>query len=99
MYRESDITKPFYYIGEASEIMGISISTFRNYDKKGILKVHRGSRNRRFIDREDLIAYLKENNLFSDESDEDERRDIIYTRVSSADQKKTEIWTGKHYGS
>lgn len=87
MFKPSDFDKEWYFVGEASKYMGISIATLRNYDRDGIIHCVRLSRNRRALSREELICYLVERGLCSSE-DPDQRRDAVYCRVSTAEQRK-----------
>ena len=41
MYKISDFTKPVYKTGEIMEILNISYSTIKVYDKKGTLPIKR----------------------------------------------------------
>ena len=67
-------------IGEASKILGISISTLRRWEKEGrLIPEHTASGHRRY----DLSKIKPE--LFH--TDKDNRRTIAYARVSSHDQK------------
>jgi len=86
MYKSSDFKKKTYKTGEVAKILDVTPRTVMNYDNEGKLKFKRTETNRRIIFREELLRYLdSENLLFVD--DKSSKRDIIYARVSSNDQK------------
>ncbi len=85
MYKRSDFTKEYYKTGEVAKILNLTIKTVQTYDKNGTLKFFRTSTNYRLMAREDLIDYLDKEGMLSDISLE--KRDIIYARVSSNEQK------------
>lgn len=85
MYKRSDFTKKYYKTGEVAKILNLTTKTIQTYDKNGTLKFFRSSTNYRLMFREDLLEYLESKGLLSDISLE--RRDIIYARVSSNEQK------------
>ena len=58
MYKRSDFTKPAYKTAEIMEILNVSYSTIKNYDKQGKLSIQRTETGRRFVLREDLLNYL-----------------------------------------
>ena len=68
-------------IGEASEILGVSISMLRRWDKDGRLKPEKTASGHRRYD----ISKLKPNKFR--ESVSEARKTIAYARVSSHDQK------------
>ena len=86
MYRMSDFTKQYYKVNEAAEILGVATKTIRNYDNRGLLKAERTVGNHRCISRDSLIRFLDEKGLIVDDTVK-QRRDIVYARVSSHDQK------------
>ncbi len=88
MYQVSDFTKNTYRVHEIAEILGVTTKTIRNYDKEGKLKTCRTEGNHRIILRDDLIEFLKNKQLLVDNTD-NQKRDVIYARVSSHDQKKS----------
>ena len=87
MYEASDFTKPMYRVSEVADILGVSTKTIRRWDSEGKLCTKRTEGNQRIIMREDLIKYLINKKMYYQPIDT-ERRDIIYARVSSNDQKK-----------
>lgn len=86
MYRASEFTKPVYRIGEVAEWLGVTTNTVRTYDREGKIKTVRSDGGHRLIPRESLIEFLKQKDLLLDDSVPN-RRDVIYARVSSYDQK------------
>ncbi|HAG69964.1 MAG TPA: IS607 family transposase [Lachnospiraceae bacterium] len=86
MFKVSEFDKSIYKPGEVASILGVTVKTIQNYDHQGKLKVCRNEANRRIILRDDLIAFLKEMHIVYDDT-VDEKRDVIYARVSSHDQK------------
>ena len=86
MYKASDFTKEFYKTGEVAKLLSVTPLTIMNYDKNGKLKFERTYTNRRVIRKENLINFLDEIGLII--HDENFRKDVIYARVSSHDQKE-----------
>jgi len=70
--------KKLLRIGEASQILGVSVSTLRRWEKEGKLKPIRVGKERRY-DYDKLMEFLGQTV---------ENAVAIYGRVSSADQKK-----------
>ena len=67
--------------------MGVTTRTLQNWDKDGKIKFRRDLvSNRRFLTKEDTIDLLNEHNLLVDDTSS-QKRDVIYARVSSHDQK------------
>ena len=87
MYRVSDFGKNSYKVHEAAEILGVTTKTIRNYDRDGKLKTYRTEGNHRIVMRDDLIEFLTEKGLILDDP-ASQRKDVIYARVSSHDQKR-----------
>ena len=87
MYKESDFTKEYYKPGEVGKLLGISPRTVQDYDKRGQLVFDRSETGRRLVPRERLLAYLDSQNMLLRDNDV-KRRDVIYARVSSQDQKQ-----------
>jgi predicted site-specific integrase-resolvase len=69
-------------IGEASEILGVSISTLRRWDKAGRLKPEKTASGHRRYDISKLKPELFRGTI------QETRRTIAYARVSSHDQKE-----------
>jgi predicted site-specific integrase-resolvase len=68
------------------KILGVSYATIKNYDKNGKLKFNRTETGRRVVFREDLLEYLDNAGMLYKDMDFD-KRDVIYARVSSSEQK------------
>lgn len=85
MYKRSDFTKKYYKTGEVAKILNLTIKTIQNYDHSGKLKFIRTTTNYRLMTREDLLDYLDKEGMLCDISLE--KRDVIYARVSSNEQK------------
>ena len=49
MYKRSDFIKPTYKTAEIMEILNISYSTIKNYDKQGKLSIQRTETGRRVV--------------------------------------------------
>ena len=87
MYKVSGLKKQSYKVNEVAEILGVTTKTIRNYDERGILKAERTVGNHRVIMRDELIRFLNEKGMLLDDTMKG-RRDIVYARVSSHDQKQ-----------
>lgn len=88
MYKSSDFTKPAYKTGEVMEILNISYSTIKVYDKEGRLPISRTETGRRIIFRDDLLDYLDAKGLLYRNEEDTVKHDVIYARVSSNEQKQ-----------
>ena len=86
MYKRSDFTKPAYKTAEIMEILNISYSTVKNYDKQGKLPIQRTETGRRIVLKEDLLNYLDSLGMLVND-EERIKHDVIYARVSSNEQK------------
>lgn len=87
MYRTSDLTKPVYRAGEVAKLLGVTTNTLRYYAEQGKIRTVRSEGGHRLVTREDLIEFLDKRGMLFDDSQQ-EKRDVIYARVSSYDQKK-----------
>ena len=85
MYKRSDFTKEYYKTGEVAKILNLTKKTVQKYDQIGKLKFCRTNSNYRLLKRDDLLDYLNNEGLLCDISLE--KRDVIYARVSSNEQK------------
>ena len=88
MYQVSDFTKNSYRVKEVADFLGVSTKTIRRYDEEGKLPMHRTEGNHRIILREDLLCLLEEKGLLYDDRVM-QKKDVIYARVSSHDQKRS----------
>lgn len=86
MYKVSDFTKKTYRMGEVADFLGVTVRTLRNYDRDNRLKTIRSEGNHRLVLKEDLIDFLDQKGLIYNDI-KDGKRDVIYARVSSHDQK------------
>lgn len=86
MYKRSDFIKPTYKTAEIMEILNISYSTIKNYDKQGKLSIQRTETGRRVVLKEDLLNYLDSLKMLVHD-DKTTKHDVIYARVSSNEQK------------
>lgn len=87
VYQISDFEKSAYRVNEVAKMLGVTTKTIRNYDKEGKLRTIRTEGNHRMILREDMIALLQSKGLIMDDK-KYQKRDVIYARVSSHEQKK-----------
>ena len=83
----SQLTKSHYKPKDIAEFLGVTTRTLQNWDKDGKINFRRDPvSDRRFLTKDDTITLLREHNLLYDDAT-DKRRDVIYARVSSHDQK------------
>lgn len=87
MIRKSDLIKAQYTTGDVAKVFGVTVRSIILWDKKGKISFDRTPTDRRIISREDLITYLEKENLLYDDSIRS-KRDVIYCRVSSHEQKQ-----------
>lgn len=66
-----------YKVGEAAEILDVSVATLQRWDREGKLKAERSATNRRYYTQEQLNEYLGA-------AGNDGRINVIYARVSAA---------------
>lgn len=86
MYKLSEFTKPMYRVGEVKDILCVTLQTLHNYDRDGVIKFDRTDGGHRIISKEELIKYLDKKGLLVDDLAV-EKKDVIYARVSSGEQK------------
>lgn len=86
MYRQSDFIKEWYKPGEVAHLLGVSVRAVQLLDIRGQLSFNRTPTNRRMVSRKTLLDYLDSRNML--ERDTPSRRDVVYARVSSQDQKQ-----------
>ena len=96
MYRMSEFTKNSYRVKETADILGVTPKTIRVYDKEGKIKTSRTEGNQRIIMRDDLISFLDKKGLILDDTKQ-QKRDVIYARVSSHDQKNMETLIDRRF--
>lgn len=87
MIRLSQLSKEIYRPKDIAFFVGVTTRTLQNWESEGKLDFRRNPEtNRRFLTKTDVIAFLKERDLLVDDCT-DVRRDVVYARVSSHDQK------------
>ena len=88
MYKSSDFTKSVYKTREVMEILNISYSTVKVYDKEGKLPISRTDTGRRIVFRDDLLDYLDAKGLLYRDDEDAAKHDVIYARISDDSQKQ-----------
>ena len=86
MYKLSEFTKSMYRVGEVKDILGVTLQTLHNYDKSGVMHFDRTGGGHRVVSRDELVRYLNSKGLLIDDL-VTEKKDVIYARVSSGEQK------------
>lgn len=87
MIKTSQLTKDTYKPKDIAQFLGVTTRTLQNWDKDDKIHFQRDTvSNRRFMSKDDVIKLLDDNGLLFDDTI-DKKRDIIYARVSSHDQK------------
>ncbi|CRF46893.1 First ORF in transposon ISC1904 [Helicobacter heilmannii] len=71
-------------IGQASKVLGVSIQTLRNWEKRGLLKPDNYTKGGERRYKLESLKNINKNIVFHN----DNRKTIAYARVSSADQKE-----------
>jgi len=71
-----------YKPNEFAEMIGMSVKTLQRWDDNGKLKAFRTPTNRRYYTHQQYVEYIGKTIC-----DKDSRKTIIYTRVSSSNQK------------
>lgn len=88
MVKTSQLTKSHYKPKDVAAFLGVTTRTLQNWDRDGKIAFRRDPvSDRRFLTKDDVIELLQEYDLLFDDTT-DKRRDVIYARVSSHDQKK-----------
>lgn len=87
MIKVSELTKPTYKPGEVAEMVGVTTKTLRVWDSQEPIFVRDPKTNRRYMSKDTLVNLLDKRGLFFDDTQR-KKRDVIYARVSSRDQKK-----------
>lgn len=87
MIKISQLTKDTYKPKDIAGFLGVTTRTLQNWDKDNKICFQRDSvSNRRFMSKDDVIKLLDDNGLLFDDTS-NKKRDVIYARVSSHDQK------------
>ena len=95
MYSINDLKKEVYKLGEIAKFLGVTTATLRRWDKMGKVHFSKTDFGTRSLTKDELIKLLKANNLWSVAIEKLQKKDVIYCRVSSIDQKGVENWTNK----
>lgn len=86
MIKTSELAKEQYTVGEVAKLLGVHVKTVQVWDRTGVLPFSRTHTNRRILPKDKIIELLDSRGLlYKDEKDN--RRDVIYARVSSHEQK------------
>lgn len=87
MIKLSQLSKEIYRPKDIARFVGVTTRTLENWEAKGKINFRRNPEtNRRFLMKDDVVNLLKERDLLVDDYT-DTRRDVVYARVSSHDQK------------
>lgn len=86
MYRDSELTQSTYKLNQVAKMLNVTPTTLRNWEKVGKVKFDRTPTNIRFLPRNKLIDLLDEQGLYYNDKTT-QRKDVIYARVSSHNQK------------
>ena len=78
-----DIYKP----QEFAEMIGVSIKTLQRWDNAGKLKAYRSPTDRRYYTHKQYVEYMGESNLNFAQRNSLKGKTVIYTRVSTQNQK------------
>lgn len=87
MIKASELTKSTYKPGEVAEMVGVTTKTLRVWDSQEPIFVRDPKTDRRYMSKDTLVNLLDKRGLFFDDTQR-KKRDVIYARVSSRDQKK-----------
>lgn len=86
MYKDSELTKSTYKLKEIASMLGVTTITLKNWESSGKIEFSRTPTNIRFLSRDQLINVLDKQGLYFNDTNFT-KKDIIYARVSSHDQK------------
>ena len=84
MIKKSELTKEYYKTGELAKMIGKQTRTVQSYCIKGDINSIIIPSGKRIISRDEVIKYLRSSNLLYED---DNKRDLIYARVSTNEQK------------
>lgn len=88
MYSSKDLKKEVYKLGEVAKFVGVTTGTLRRWETLEKVEFSKTDYGTRSLTKEKLIELLKSNNLWNNEIERLQRKDVIYCRVSSQEQKK-----------
>lgn len=87
MPKASELLKNYYRPKDIAKFLGVTTRTLQNWEKDNKILFRRDPvSERRYMTRDDTIKLLVEHNLLLDDAN-NSRRDVIYARVSSNNQK------------
>jgi DNA binding domain, excisionase family len=86
MYKDSELTQSTYKLNQVAKMLSLTPTTLRNWEKVGKVEFDRTPTNIRFLPRNKLIDLLDEQGLYYNDKTT-QRKDVIYARVSSHNQK------------
>ena len=85
MIKISELIKEQYTAGEVAKLLGVHVKTVQVWDRTGVLPFSRTHTNRRILSKDKIIELLDSRGLlYKDEKDN--KRDVIYARVSSHEE-------------
>lgn len=87
MIKRSDLTANVYKPKDVAATVGVTTKTLREWDAQKPIFERTTNSNFRYMTKETLIEFLDNKGLLYDDS-QDNKRDIIYARVSSHQQKE-----------
>ena len=83
------LTKDYYATGETAKYLEVSVSTVKLWVRKGLIQAERSPTNRCMFSRAEILRVMNERHLIAPGDDPNSSRmDVVYARVSGADQKK-----------
>lgn len=81
----SELAKEQYTVGEVAKLLSVHVKTVQVWDRTGVLPFSRTHTNRRILPKDKIIELLDSRGLlYKDEKDN--KRDVIYARVSSHEE-------------
>ena len=87
MIKRSDLIANVYKPKDVAAMVGVTTKTLREWDAQNPIFERTTNSNFRYMTKETLIEFLDNKGLLYDDS-QDNKRDIIYARVSSHQQKE-----------
>lgn len=88
MYSSKDLKKEVYKLGEVAKFTGVTTGTLRRWESLGKVEFSKTNYGTRSLTKDKLIELLKANNLWSEEMERLQKKDVIYCRISSHNRKK-----------
>ena len=87
MVKYSQLTAEIYKPKEIASMIGVITKTLRDWDDKAHFFDRTPDTDRCYMTKETLIPFLNKKGVLVDDS-QDNKRDVIFARVSSRDQKQ-----------